>query len=197
MSSLLFINRCASTQIITADNPIYPFLENDIWSVLSNYRTTQLLPYNAIGLSFVFCVSAFTDTFAYLVGSLFGKHKLCPQISPKKTVEGSVGGIFGGLIGSALVFVVFEVILPLCSMPQFGLSIHGLSKTNLILSYVSIGLFGSVLTQIGDLLASLVKRYCGIKDYSKVLGEHGGFMDRFDGIMLNSVFVATVFMFII
>lgn len=53
------------------------------------------------------------------------------------------------------------------------------------------------MTQIGDLLASMVKRYCGIKDYSRILGEHGGIMDRFDGIMLNAVFVSFVFMFII
>ena len=78
-----------------------------------------------------------------------------------------------------------------------GLSIHGLSKPNLILVYVVIGFIGSILTQIGDLLASLIKRHCGIKDYGKILGAHGGVMDRFDGIMLNAIFVAAVYMFII
>lgn len=197
MSSLLYINRCASTQVIDASNPIFQYVENDIWSVISNHRVTQLLPYNAIGLALVFAVSSLTDAFAYLIGSLFGKRKLCPTISPKKTVEGAIGGILGGLLGSALVYLVFEIILPLIGMPQFGLASFNLSFINRILAYVLIGIFGSVLTQIGDLLASLVKRNCGIKDYSHILGAHGGIMDRFDGILLNSVFVATVFMFII
>ncbi len=197
MSSLLYINRCASTQVIEPDSPIYPYLENDIWSLISQHRVTQLLPFNAIGLSFVFAVSAFTDVFAYLFGGLFGKRKLCPQISPKKTIEGAIGGILGGLLGSAFVYLVFEVLLPLAGMPQFGFGSFNLSVFNRILSYFLIGLFGSILTQIGDLLASLVKRFCGVKDYSHILGAHGGIMDRFDGILLNSVFVATVFMFII
>ena len=197
MASLLYINRCASTQTIDPTNPIYPYLENDIWSLISQHRVTQLLPYNAIGLAFVFAVSSFTDVFAYLVGSLFGKNKLCPQISPNKSVEGAIGGVVGGLLGSTIVYLVFELLLPAVGMPQFGLSSFNLSPFNRILAYVLIGLFGSVLTQIGDLLASLVKRYCGIKDYSHILGAHGGILDRFDGILLNSVFVATVFMFII
>ena len=108
-----------------------------------------------------------------------------------------VGGVVGGLLGSTIVYLVFELLLPAVGMPQFGLSSFNLSPFNRILAYVLIGLFGSVLTQIGDLLASLVKRYCGIKDYSHILGAHGGILDRFDGVLLNSVFVATVFMFII
>ena len=82
---------------------------------------------------------------------------------------------------------------------HFGLTYEGLglSTFSVVATYVVIGLFGSAMTQIGDLLASMVKRYCGIKDYSRILGEHGGIMDRFDGIMLNAVFVSFVFMFII
>ena len=202
MASLLYINRCASTQYIPETSPLYNFLEVDVWTHLGGNRVAQLLPYNAIGLAFVFAVSTMTDVFAYLVGSLFGKHKLCPQISPKKTVEGAVGGLFGGLFGSAVVFFLFDFChVASLDWPffgkQFGLSFHNLSPLNLILCYVVIGLLGSLMTQIGDLLASMVKRYCGIKDYSKILGEHGGIMDRFDGIMLNAVFVATVYMFII
>ncbi len=195
MACLLFINKCASTQAITSDMAVYEYVFGDIWSLLSVHRDTQLLPYNTIGLAFVFAVSAFTDVFAFIFGVTLGKHKLMPDISPKKTVEGAIGGIFGGLIGAGLVYLLFE------HFQIFGaeraLGMHNLSNTNLILAYIAIGLFGSVLTQLGDLLASFVKRYCGIKDYSRILGEHGGIMDRMDGMMLNAGFVAFVYMFII
>ena len=195
MASMLYINRCASTQYISEASPLYQYVVVDKWSIVAGQRYSQLLPYNAIGFAFIFAVSSLTDVCAFFVGITLGKHKLCPHISPKKTVEGAIGGLFGGLIGSFLVYLVFEV-WQLFGQ-GLGLSIHGLSKTNLLIVYVVIGLIGSFLTQIGDLLASLVKRYCGVKDYGKILGTHGGVMDRFDGIMLNAVFVASVYMFII
>lgn len=194
LATLLYINRCAATHAYPA---MEPYFERDIWTYISGGRAGQLLPLNAIGLAFVFAVSSFTDVFAYFVGSLFGKHKLCPDISPNKTIEGAIGGIVGGAVGSFLVFLFFDwiKIFP----PQYGLTFEGLNLPVWMVAvvYISIGLLGSVFTQIGDLLASHVKRYCGIKDYSHVLGSHGGIMDRFDGIMLNSVFVAFVFMFIL
>ncbi len=196
MATMLYLNRSASTHSISADNPLFQYLENDIWSFLSKNRVNNLLPLNAIGLALVFAVSTFTDVFAYFVGSLFGKHKLCPAISPKKTVEGAVGGLFGGMIGSALVYFLFDFFKIFA--PQFGLTFAGynLPVAQIVATYVIIGVLGSVTTQIGDLLASHIKRYCGIKDYSRILGEHGGIMDRFDGIMLNAVMVSFVFMFI-
>lgn len=195
MSSLLFLNRAAATGTYIESDLMYQYLENDIWAVLST-RGSYLLPLNAIALAFVFAVSTFTDTFAYFVGSLFGKHKLSPNISPNKTVEGAIGGVAGGILGSALVYFLFDFFKVF--KPQFGLTFDGLGLPTwqIALTYVLIGILGSVATQIGDLLASLVKRFCGVKDYSKVLGEHGGIMDRFDGIMLNAVLVSFVFMFI-
>lgn len=196
MATLLYLNRSASTSE-TILPMMKPYLENDIWSFLTNgKRVNNLLPLNAIGLAFVFIVSSFTDVFAFFVGVLFGKHKLCPNISPKKTIEGSVGGVFGGLIGSAFVYFVFDFFHIFGE--QFGLCFEGLglSTVHIVLTYVMIGLVGSAVTQIGDLIASQVKRYCGVKDYSRILGEHGGIMDRLDGIMLNAVFVSFMFMFI-
>jgi phosphatidate cytidylyltransferase len=195
LAAMLYVNRCASTQYISEASPLYEYVVVDSWSLIKGQRYSQLLPYNAIGYAFIFAVSSLTDVFAYFVGILLGKRKLCPNISPNKTVEGSIGGLFGGLLGSSLVYFVFEVWQPFGE--GLGLGIHGLSPLNLIIVYVAIGLIGSILTQIGDLLASLIKRYCGIKDYGKILGAHGGVMDRFDGIMLNAVFVAAVYMFII
>ncbi|MCM1043703.1 MAG: phosphatidate cytidylyltransferase [Corallococcus sp.] len=198
MSSMLYINKCAATQDITQLSnyeQIKDYIISDIWSITGIPRQSQLLPYNAIGLAFVFAVSTLTDVFAFFVGVLFGKRKLCPEISPKKTVEGAIGGVFGGLLGSFAVYLIFDYFHLFGE--ALGLGIHGLSKFNYVLAYVVIGLGGSIMTQLGDLLASLIKRQCGIKDYSRVLGEHGGIIDRFDGIMLNASFVATVYMFII
>lgn len=194
MASLLYINRCASTQTISAE--MQQYVEKDIWQYLG-YRESYLLPLNAIGLALVFAVSSFTDVFAYFVGSLFGKHKLCPQISPNKTIEGAIGGVFGGCLGAFLIFVLFD--WAKIFGVQYGLTFSGLGLSNASVAvvYAVIGFFGSIMTQIGDLLASHVKRFCGIKDYSHVLGAHGGIMDRFDGIMLNALFISFVFMFII
>lgn len=197
MASLLYLNRCATNQVIT--NPqMLNYISYDIWWHVSDYRYQQLLPYNAISMAFVFAVSCFTDVFAYIVGSIFGKRKLCPEISPKKTVEGAIGGIFGGLLGSLVVWIFFDS--PLGILPeQFGLSFDGLglSNVNVLTTYISLGLLGSIMTQLGDLLASMFKRYCGIKDFSRILGEHGGIMDRFDGIMLNALLVSSILMFIV
>ena len=198
MASLLYLNRSASTHAFGVE--MSPYLENDIWAYLDRWLgtngETQLLPLNAISLALVFAVSTFTDIFAYFAGNWFGKHKLSPEISPNKTVEGAIGGIIGGALGSALVYFLFDFFHVFGA--QFGLTFVGLNLPvhQIVITYVLIGILGSVATQIGDLLASLVKRYCGIKDYSRVLGEHGGIMDRFDGMMLKSVLVSFVFMFI-
>lgn len=197
MASLLYLNRSATVKDF-ASTEMWKFVETDIWMTFGvENRATTLLPLNAISLALVFAVSSFTDVFAFFVGSLFGKHKLCPQISPNKTIEGAVGGVFGGIFGSALVYFLFDFFHVFGE--QFGLTFSGLglSTWHIILTYVLIGLGGSATTQIGDLIASQVKRYCGVKDYSKILGEHGGVMDRFDGIILNTVFVAFIFMFIL
>ena len=198
MSTLLYLNRAEATGNYTQ----YLYIENDIWVYLNELLGTKhsvsyLLPLNALALALVFSVSTFTDTFAYFVGGLFGKHKLCPDISPKKTVEGAIGGVFGGLVGSAIVYLIFDYSQLFGYGEQFGLSFMGLKWYYVMLTYLLIGLLGSAATQIGDLLASMVKRYCGIKDYSRLLGEHGGIIDRLDGIMLNSVLVSFVFMFIL
>lgn len=196
MASLLYLNRSATAKVVTDE--MRNFVETDIWMSFGvESRATTLLPLNAISLALVFAVSSFTDVFAFFVGSLFGKHKLCPEISPNKTIEGAVGGVFGGVFGATLVYFLFDFFHVFGE--QFGLTFSGLGLApwHIVLTYVVIGLGGSAVTQIGDLIASQVKRFCGVKDYSRVLGEHGGIMDRFDGIILNTVFVAFVFMFIL
>ncbi|NLW51915.1 MAG: phosphatidate cytidylyltransferase [Tissierellia bacterium] len=116
-------------------------------------------------LFFLFGISSVTDTFAYFFGVLFGKHKLYEKLSPKKTIEGSLGGIFGA--------VVFAIIFTL---------IYDIEISTIIV--ISITVFMSILSQIGDLIASYIKRKANIKDYGKIFIGHGGVMDRFDSILL-------------
>lgn len=110
------------------------------------------------------------DTMAYFVGSLLGKHPLCPHLSPKKTVEGSIAGLLGGLLGGVLVFVLqplYQGSVPLAHL--------------LILGFVCGG-----VGQIGDLFASSVKRWAQIKDYGNIFPGHGGVMDRLDSVLMCS-----------
>ena len=113
---------------------------------------------------FAFAVTAFTDTFAYLIGMLFGKHKLIERLSPKKTVEGAIGGVFGALLLSFIFIRVFNI-------------------ENRLLIYIAT-IFISIVSQISDLFASYIKREANIKDYGNILIGHGGIMDRFDSILL-------------
>ncbi len=111
-----------------------------------------------------------SDTFAYFTGRLLGKHKLIPEVSPKKTVEGAVGGVVFTAVG----FLVFGLIVS-----------QGNASPNYILLAVS-GAVISVISQIGDLIASVVKRHYGIKDYGMLFPGHGGVLDRFDSVMATA-----------
>lgn len=129
-------------------------------------------------MCYLTATTAFTDMGAYTVGSLIGKHKLCPKISPNKTIEGAVGGsLVGGIIGT-VIFVFIE--------KHFGFSLFKID--NMVLSVIVIFILTIVLTilgQIGDLIASKLKREYGIKDYSKIFPGHGGVMDRFDSTLIT------------
>ncbi len=119
-----------------------------------------------------------TDTGAYFTGTFFGKHKLVPEISPKKTVEGAIGGIVLSTIGSALYIVIMCLLMA-----------GGMPKNLIILKFALLGFGGSVVSQIGDLIASCIKRDYGKKDYGSILPGHGGLLDRFDSVIFVSPFV--------
>ncbi len=111
------------------------------------------------------------DTFAYFVGILFGKHKLIPAISPKKTIEGSIGGITFTIAAFALYAYIVNSF--------FGANLN-------YLKLCILGLVISIVSQIGDLIASVIKRQYNIKDYGAIFPGHGGVLDRFDSVMLTA-----------
>lgn len=115
-------------------------------------------------------ITAFgTDIMAYFSGYLLGKHKLCPHISPKKTIEGSIGGVLGSVILSGLFGWFF---LP-----------------DLLIHCLVIGVLGGIVSQFGDLTASIFKRKMGIKDYGHLIPGHGGILDRFDSVLFTGPMV--------
>ncbi len=124
----------------------------------------------------IFIASWGCDTAAYYSGRYLGKqgkHKLIPKVSPNKTVEGAIGGLVGSVLGCTLygyIITRFGVIIPLYH-------------------YIFIGLLGGIFSQLGDLVASAIKRYAKIKDYSNLIPGHGGILDRFDSILFVSVIV--------
>ena len=111
---------------------------------------------------------------------LVGKHKLIPEVSPKKTIEGSIGGT----LFCALSFVAFGIIVD----NFFGMN------ANLIFLAIS-GVIVSIVAQMGDLIMSLIKREYGIKDYGKLFPGHGGILDRFDSILSVSLMLAIICIF--
>ncbi|MEJ2056339.1 MAG: CDP-archaeol synthase, partial [Desulfofustis sp.] len=110
-------------------------------------------------------VTAGSDTGAYLVGSKFGRRKLCPSISPNKTVEGALGGIAGGVIAAVVLFFLFsiEAALWFVTLLAFGLALVGM---------------------LGDLIESVIKRGFRVKDSGSLLRGHGGVLDRIDSLLL-------------
>lgn len=119
----------------------------------------------------IFISSWISDTCAYLVGVMIGKHKLAPVLSPKKSIEGSVGGIAGAAIVGALFGAYLD---------------RALYTENFVVILAIVGGVGSVISQVGDLAASAIKRDHDIKDYGRLIPGHGGIMDRFDSVIFTA-----------
>ena len=119
------------------------------------------------------------DTFAYFTGVLFGKHKLIPDVSPKKTVEGAIGGV----TFCVLAFVGFTLLYNNLWLAEGGRALP-------IWLMAIVGFVTSVVSMVGDLTMSLIKRHYGIKDYGRILPGHGGFLDRFDSVLAVAVILA-------
>lgn len=141
---------------------VIPFLLTALLRIRISHGWAMLL----IPFLMAYC----SDTGAYFVGVFFGKHKMCPAISPKKTWEGFIGGI----VIASVSMVIFAVV-----MGQRGYEV------NYLLAVV-YGLAGSVCSVFGDLNMSVIKRQTGIKDYGKLIPGHGGILDRFDSVMITA-----------
>ena len=129
-------------------------------------------------LLLAFFAASVNDVFALFTGLLFGKHKLAPELSPKKTFEGSIGGLAASTLFSAAVPALLRLIFR--SDAAFMASAEALPS---VCAFALLGLLAGALSQIGDLTASMVKRHCGVKDFGKLLPGHGGIMDRMDGVL--------------
>ena len=121
------------------------------------------------------CGAWIADTAAYFVGTFLGKNKLCPEISPKKTIEGFAGGILITGILFMLINLIYSKIVPEISVNYFNVCI--------------LGILLAIVGTIGDLSASILKRQCGIKDYGNIMPGHGGLMDRFDSVLFVAPFL--------
>ena len=164
-----------------------------IFCFYSFIRLKELLPVETYGYDAMFCILLILcfawggDSCAYFAGRAFGKHKLCPQVSPKKTVEGAIGGVLGTMVFGVVVTLIYSIAAN--RMEAFTRSNIGVSM------YVIIALLAcvaAVLGIYGDLFASVVKRQCGIKDYGTIFPGHGGILDRFDSVMFIAPFVTMV-----
>ena len=132
----------------------------------------------------ILCFAWGGDTAAYFAGRAFGKHKLAPIVSPHKTVEGAIGGIFGSVLAGVVLTLVYSFL----SASHNVITIQVQPRHYAIL--VVMGAIASVLGILGDLFASSVKRQVGIKDYGTIFPGHGGILDRFDSVMFIAPFVS-------
>lgn len=169
-------------------------------TVLSSVNHLQQNSVTAILV--LFACTSFTDTGAYLLGSLLKKYlpaKLAPQLSPNKTIIGAVGGVIGGVLGA---FVAYYLVSGFGGVNgvfsgvghNFNVYLTFTSPTfHPLVAFTLVGFFTAVMAQIGDLFESAVKRECRIKDMGKLLPGHGGALDRFDSMLYSSVFIVLCF----
>lgn len=119
-----------------------------------------------------------SDTMAFFIGCKFGKRKLCPDVSPKKTIEGSVAGIIGVILSYIIIYIIAKY--------KLGIQLN-------LLIVIAMAIVASVVGQFGDLAASSIKRFCKIKDFGTLMPGHGGILDRCDSIMFVAPIVYIIF----
>ena len=146
-----------------------------VWHLPTNDK-----PWHAVEvvlLTVTFAIPLMGDMMALFVGKACGKRKFCPAVSPKKTIEGSLGGLAGSVIAAMLIYLLSQW---LCNdatrsyLPEWW-------------QYLLLGMIGGFVGQMGDLFASLVKRHCGLKDFSNLFPGHGGMLDRLDSVLFMAV----------
>lgn len=142
-------------------------------------------------LLFAFLIPIFTDTFAMFTGSLLGGKKLCPKISPGKTISGAIGGAVCAVVLCASLFLLFNQI------ESISLVLNSVNLgTNNIWKLIIIVLVGSAISQVGDIFESYLKRKAGVKDTGRILPGHGGILDRFDSYIFLAPYLLLAFVFL-
>ncbi len=180
MTVIVARGKVAFVSMVTTVFPmLYPGLFFSLMITLQDLSTRFA---STVALLLAFFIASVNDVFALLVGVRFGRHKLSPEISPKKSVEGSIGGLVAS--------VLFAVLVPV--LANWAASVWPeINPTGVALpplwAFALLGLIAGALSQVGDLVASLVKRHCGIKDFGTIFPGHGGMMDRMDGILFCGV----------
>lgn len=158
---------------------VYSAMFSTLYIALFMYFVILLRGYGRYAVMPIFIYSWLTDTGAYFTGCFMGKHKLAPNLSPKKTIEGFFGGIVTAVIG-ALVYVIILDKFFAINIPNYWI-------------LIAASPIGAGLSALGDLAASALKRQCGVKDFGRIFPGHGGMMDRFDSVVFVAPFVYLVF----
>lgn len=172
---------CVSDQ--TMDIPIFLYILFVILYAGLTYEALFFIQRKAVYyLIFLFLAVFLTDTGAYFIGKRFGKHALAAHLSPKKTIEGAIGGIFAGTVSASLFILYF--------VPLFGVAVQPSFWFILIAVVLSIG------SEFGDLFASKVKRFLQKKDFGFIFPGHGGIIDRVDGLVLASIMLYIILHFV-
>ena len=191
---VLFLNVCQIAHVQTLDFGKlsgYVYFSGVIvfcfYSLIHLKRCLPFAQYRYDAIYFILLILCFAwggDTAAYFAGRAFGKHKLAPIVSPHKTVEGAIGGIFGSVLAGVVLTLVYSFL----SASHNVITIQVQPRHYAIL--VVMGAIASALGILGDLFASSVKRQVGIKDYGTIFPGHGGILDRFDSVMFIAPFVS-------
>ena len=166
---------------------LYPGL---FFSLIITLQDLPTRTSSTVALVLAFFIASVNDTFALFVGLRFGRHRLSPEISPRKSVEGSVAGLISSVAFAVLVPVVTDRLARVYPAIAEQLSAAPLPP---LWAFALLGLVAGGLSQIGDLVASLVKRHCGIKDFGTIFPGHGGMLDRMDGILFCGVACSVFF----
>lgn len=145
--------------------------------------------YGGRSFTFLFAIVVATDMVAYFIGIKFGKHKLAPEISPKKSVEGGIAGLIAGGVAGLIVAFVFPIVV-------FSPEVDTWGKITVVLVILLFAVIISATVQIGDLVASKLKRSYEIKDFGKIFPGHGGVLDRFDSLIFAGAVYYVIAQFI-
>ena len=164
---------------------IFPMLYPGLFfSLIITLQDLSTRTASTTALVLAFFIASVNDTFALFIGLRFGRHRLSPKISPKKSVEGAVAGLVASVLFALLVPWIVRRMA--AGFPGIQADLQAAPFPPLW-SFAILGLIAGALSQIGDLVASLVKMHCGIKDFGSIFPGHGGMLDRMDGILFCGV----------